>query len=95
LAGVGVYLVFYVVWAVAVVVCAADYAVVLAEGEAGMGQGDGYGGNIHNAFKWELLFWEFWGNSDFCWDLSIAGEFVGVGGVRESAELSYGGKFLG
>jgi hypothetical protein len=60
-----------------------------------MGQGDGYSGNTHNAFKWELLSREFWGNSDFYWDLSIDGEFVGVGGFRESAGLSYGGNFLG
>jgi hypothetical protein len=88
-------LVFYVVWAVAVVVCATDYAVVLAEGEAGMGEGDGDCGNTHNAFKWELLSREFWGDSDFYWDLSIAGEFVGIGSSRESAELSDGGIFLG
>jgi hypothetical protein len=88
-------LVFDVVWFFTIILCATDYAVVLAEGEAGMGEGDGHGSDIHDAFKWELLSREFWGNPDFCWDLPIDGEFVGVGGFRESAGLSYGGEFLG
>jgi hypothetical protein len=80
-------LVFDVVWFFAIVLCATDYAVVLAEGETGTGEGDGYSSNIHDAFKWELLSREFWGNSDFYWDLYITGEFICMGGFRESAGL--------
>ncbi|NJM47083.1 MAG: hypothetical protein HC860_13730 [Alkalinema sp. RU_4_3] len=46
------------------------------------------------AFKWELLSREFWGDSDFYWQLFGACESCDVGGCRESARLIYGGKFL-